>query len=82
MEIHRYRVRHAGASTKARLKRTKKCTLPHACNHLEKGTLSVYVLLQRDIIWHVGGSSKNGTLCTFNTLQIIDVKDYGMYQMT
>ena len=27
---------------------------------------------------HVGGSSKNGTLCTLNILRIIEVKDYGV----
>ena len=31
---------------------------------------------------NVGSSSTNGTLCTFIILQIIEVKDYGMYQMT
>ena len=38
--------------------------------------------LPASIILYVGGSSKNGTLCTVNILRIIEVKDYGMYQMT
>lgn len=40
------------------------------------------ILFTMHYITHVGGSSKNGTLCMRNTLPIIEVKDYGMYPMT